>query len=217
MQRIDPKRNRERMVREQLEKRDISDPRVLAAMRSVPRHLFVQDALAASAYEDHPLPIGYGQTISQPYIVALMSQLLDTKLGMRVLEIGTGSGYQAAILHHMGCTVFTVERIKELYQAAQRLFTELNMHGIRRKLSDGTLGWPETGPFDRIIVTAGGPDIPQPLVDQLDDPGLMLIPVGLRRAQELVRVIKQDGKVRSESMNSVRFVDLVGAHGWEEK
>ena len=216
MRTIDLKRNRERMVREQLEARGVSDPRVLTAMREVPRHLFMQDTVVANAYEDHPLPIGYGQTISQPYIVALMSQLLDTRPGTRVLEIGTGSGYQAAILHHMGCTVFTVERIRELYQAAQRLFTELNMLGIRNILSDGTLGWPEAGPFDRIIVTAGGPDIPQPLLDQLADPGLMLIPVGSRRAQKLIRIFKRDGNTRSESVSSVRFVDLVGAHGWEE-
>jgi protein-L-isoaspartate(D-aspartate) O-methyltransferase len=215
MQKIDPRRSRERMVAEQLEARGITSPAVLEAMRTTPRHLFVQEALAAGAYEDHPLPIGHGQTISQPYIVALMTQLLEVRPGSRVLEIGTGSGYQAAILHHLGCTVFTVERVRELYTASQRLFAELNLRGIRQKLSDGTLGWPEAGPYARIIVTAGGPDIPQPLLDQLDDPGLMLIPVGAhRRAQELMRVSKKEGRVITEPLHSVRFVDLVGQYGW---
>jgi protein-L-isoaspartate(D-aspartate) O-methyltransferase len=206
------------MVREQLEARDISDPLVLEAMRTVPRHRFVQEALAASAYDDRPLPIGHGQTISQPYIVALMSQLLEIKPGARVLEIGTGSGYQAAILYSMGCTVFTVERINELHLTAKRLFADLDMPGIRQKLSDGTLGWPETGPFDRIIVTAGGPDIPHPLLDQLLDPGIMIIPVGLnRRAQDLVRLSRRDGRIMRESMECVRFVDLIGVHGWNNE
>ncbi len=150
------------MVREQLQARGISDPAVLQAMSIVPRHLFVQEALRVQAYEDTPLPIGYGQTISQPYIVALMSQLLEVEQGMRVLEIGTGSGYQAAVLASMGCTVFTVERMRELYQNTAVLLQQLGLRGIYMQRRDGTLGMPEAAPFDRIIVTAGGPEIPNP-------------------------------------------------------
>lgn len=213
--RVDLKRNRERMVREQLVPRGITDPQVLEAMRKVPRHLFVQDALRAQSYEDHPLPIGYGQTISQPYIVASMSQMLQTTPGMKVLEIGTGSGYQAAVLAAMGCDVYSVERVRELYtQARERLF-EMKYFKIRLKLDDGTLGWPDEAPFDRIIVTAGGPEVPAPLVEQLNDPGVLIIPVGgARRNQELVIVRKQDGKVHEERKGGVAFVDLVGEHGW---
>ncbi|MBG0776479.1 MAG: protein-L-isoaspartate(D-aspartate) O-methyltransferase [Desulfovibrionaceae bacterium] len=212
---VDPKRNRDRMVREQIEARGVRDPRVLAAMRAVPRHLFVQEALRAQAYQDHPLPIGNGQTISQPYIVALMSELLEAGPGMRVLEIGTGSGYQAAVLAQMGCEVYTVERVKELYLATRKRFTQLKYFRVRPKLDDGTLGWPSEAPFDRVVVTAGGPEVPQPLVDQLGDPGILVIPVGTsKRQQELVRIRKEEGRVVRESKGGVAFVDLVGAHGW---
>ena len=203
------------MVRDQIEARHISDQNVLRAMRAVPRHKFVQDALRLSAYEDRPVPIGYGQTISQPYIVALMSEALETKPGMSVLEIGTGSGYQAAVLHKMGLTVFTVERIPELLTSAQQAFTKLGYSEIQVKLDDGTLGWPEKAPFDRIIVTAGGPEIPKPLVDQLADPGILVLPVGrAKRSQQLVRIRKNNGDITLEKLGSVAFVDLVGAHGW---
>ncbi len=212
---VDMRRNRERMVREHLEARGIKDTRVLAAMRAVPRHYFVQEALRAQAYEDHPLPIGYGQTISQPYIVALMSEQLETRPGMSVLEIGTGSGFQAAVLAEMGLQVYSVERIRELHSATQQLLRDLKYYRIRLKLDDGTMGWPEMGPFDRIIVTAGGPSIPEPLVNQLADPGVMLIPVGKnKRMQQLVRIRKQDGDVTLEKLGGVAFVDLVGTHGW---
>lgn len=212
---VDPKRLRERMVREQLERRGIQDPAVLAAMRIVPRHLFVQEALRAQAYEDTPLPIGYGQTISQPYIVALMSELLEVQPGMRVLEIGTGSGYQAMVLATMGCTVFTVERIRELYMATGALLRHLKPRGIHMKRDDGTLGMPEAAPFDRIIVTAGGPEVPLPLVSQLENHGVLLIPVGgKRRAQRLLRVRKEGEAVTTEDIGDVVFVDLVGNHGW---
>ena len=150
----DFKRQRARMVK-LLEEQGITDEAVLAAMRTVRRHLFVPEALQGRAYEDHALPIGFGQTISQPYIVAFMSQLLEAKPGMKVLEIGTGSGYQAAVLREMGLEVFTIERVRELYEAARELFPE-GSPGIRMKLSDGTLGWRVQAPFDRIIVTAGG-------------------------------------------------------------
>lgn len=212
---VDPKRLRRRMVREQLEARGISNPAVLSAMAAVPRHLFVQEALRAQAYEDTPLPIGHGQTISQPYIVALMTELLDARRGMRVLEIGTGSGYQAAVLATMGCTVFTVERLRELYQSARALLRQLGLRGIHMQRHDGTLGMPDAAPFERIIVTAGGPEIPRPLVEQLDEGGIMLIPVGTRpRTQRLMRLRKEHGNVRSEDLGSVIFVDLVGDHGW---
>lgn len=212
---VDPRRLRERMVQEQLVRRGIQDPAVLEAMRIVPRHLFVQEALRAQAYEDTPLPIGYGQTISQPYIVARMSELLETRPGMRVLEIGTGSGYQAMVLAAMGCTVFTVERIRELYTATSALLRHLKPRGIHTKRDDGTLGMPEAAPFDRIIVTAGGPEVPLPLVEQLEDPGILVIPVGgVRRAQRLLRVCKEGGTVTTEDMGGVVFVDLVGNHGW---
>ncbi len=214
--RISPdfRRQRERMVREQLSGR-ISDEAVLDAMRSVHRHLFVPEALQARAYEDHPLPIGYGQTISQPYIVAVMSQLLEARPGMSVLEIGTGSGYQAAVLAFMGLDVFTVERVRELYFSTKELLLSQGLHGVRTRLADGTLGWEENAPFDRIIVTAGGPDIPVPLLEQLADPGIMVIPVGQgRREQRLVRVVKRDGKTTARALGNVAFVDLVGDHGW---
>lgn len=215
MQRNAQKISRDRMVREQIAARGITDPAVLHAMKTVPRHLFVEEGLLPRAYGDHPLPIGFGQTISQPHIVALMSQLLEAEAGMRVLEIGTGSGYQAAVLDAMGLDVYTVERLRELYFRTSSLFMRLRLLSIRMKLDDGTLGWPDAGPFDRIIVTAGGPEIPEPLIAQLADPGILVIPVGEgRAAQKLVQVRKTDGKVTVETKNSVAFVDLVGKHGW---
>ena len=210
----DPVHQRRRMVRE-LEARGIVDENVLAAMQAVPRHLFVPEALRPSAYADHPLPIGQGQTISQPFVVAWMSQRLEARPGMSVLEVGTGSGYQTAVLAAMGLEVFTVERVRELYFASRELFARLELRAVRMKIADGTLGWEENAPFDRIIVTAGGPDVPMPLVEQLGDPGIMIIPVGANRgAQKLVRVLKNQGKVTAKAAGSVAFVDLVGDHGW---
>jgi len=212
---VDPVRLRERMVREQIEARGIADRRVLDAMRALPRHQFVEEALASKAYSDGPLPIGQGQTISQPYIVALMSEMLQVEPGMKVLEIGTGSGYQAAVLAHMGCDVYTVERIKPLFFAARKRFMDMRLFSIKVKLDDGTLGWPDESPFDRIIVTAGGPEVPEPLVAQLADPGRMLIPVGQgKRLQSLVLVEKIAGEVVRTDKGGVAFVDLVGKHGW---
>ena len=207
--------NRERMVTEQLVARSIGDQAVLQAMRTVKRHLFVPEALYSRAYEDSPIPIGHGQTISQPYIVGLMSELLQTRPGMRVLEIGTGSGYQAAVLAAMGLTVFTVERVRELYVSTRELLERLGLRSIHMKFDDGTLGIPEAAPFERIIVTAGGPSVPPPLVQQLDDPGILLMPVGKqRRTQRLVRVSKNKGQISSEQLLGVSFVDLVGNHAW---
>jgi protein-L-isoaspartate(D-aspartate) O-methyltransferase len=208
-------RDRERMVQKQIEARGITDERVLSAMRQVPRHFFVDEALQAQAYGDHPVPIGLGQTLSQPYIVALMTALLVVRPHMRILEIGTGSGYQAAILASMGAEVFTVERIKQLYMTSRSRLLQMKYFNVRVKLDDGTLGWSEEGPFDRIIVTAGGPEVPKPLLEQLTDPGIMVIPVGkTRRDQWLMRIFKKEGRIHQEDRGSVAFVDLVGSHGW---
>jgi len=206
---------RARMVQEQLVARNITDNRTLAAMAEVPRHLFVDDAMRNRAYGDHPLPIGSGQTISQPYIVALMTQALQLQGHEKVLEIGTGSGYQAAILSRMCARVYTVERINSLLASARRVFDKLRYYNIQSKLDDGTLGWPEQGPFDAIIITAGGPVIPQPLIDQLADPGRLIIPVGDQSEQSLRLLTKHDGLVETEDLASVRFVDLVGEYGWQ--
>ncbi len=196
----------------------IRDPMVLHAMSTVPRHLFMPEAFRGVAYDDHPFPIGHGQTISQPYIVAKMSQYLQASRGMTVLEVGTGSGYQAAVLAAMGLTVFTVERLEALYFATRNLFQELGLRTIRMKIADGTLGWKEHAPYDRILVTAGGPDIPTPLVEQLADPGIMVIPMGVKRgSQRLVRITKKDGRVTAKAVGQVAFVDLVGDYGWQQQ
>ena len=208
-------RNRKRMVSLQLEARNITDKAVLAALGKIPRHLFVEEAMQAEAYEDYPLPIGFGQTISQPYVVALMSQTLLAQPGMKVLEIGTGSGYQAAVLAEMGLEVYSVERIKELHFKTASLLRKLGYYRIALKLDDGTMGWPEEAPYDRIIVTAGGPEIPNPLVEQLADPGILIIPVGgKQRAQTLLALEKKDGKIIEHNLGAVSFVNLVGNYGW---
>lgn len=207
--------SRERMVREQLIARGIKSPAVIAAMSKIKRHLFIEEALWSRAYEDYPLLIGFGQSISQPYIVAWMSELLEATPGMSVLEIGTGSGYQAAVLHEMGLKVYSVERVRELHQRTADRLASLGYSRIRLKLDDGTLGWPEAAPFDRIIVTAGGPSIPQPLLDQLADPGRLVIPIGLdKRCQKMMVVRKEDGKITQENKGGVTFVELIGQHGW---
>jgi len=207
---------RERMVREQLMPRGITDPRGLAAMNTVPRHLFVEDALEAQAYGDHPLPIGEGQTISQPYIVALMTQALNLQGHEKVLEIGTGSGYQAAVLAQLCEQVFTVERLKSLYIGARKLFDQLQYFNIRCRIDDGTLGWQEHSPYDAIMVTAAGPKVPEPLLDQLADPGVMAMPIGMERwSQELVVITKEKGQISERVIEQVRFVSLIGNHGWQ--
>ncbi len=204
------------MVSEQLRSRDITDERVLAVMSEVPRHCFVDDAMRGRAYGDHPLPIGAGQTISQPYIVAYMTQALGLKGDEKVLEIGTGSGYQAAILSRLCSQVYTVERINSLLAGARKIFDKLHYYNIRSKLDDGTIGWPENGPYDAIIVTAGGPVIPEPLIAQLADPGRLIIPVGNQHVQDLQLLEKKDGQLEVTNLASVRFVDLVGEHGWSK-
>ncbi len=203
------------MVQEQLVPRGISDKGVLAAMREVPRHCFVDDALQSRAYGDFPLPIASGQTISQPYIVALMTQALALTGTERVLEIGTGSGYQAAVLSRLCGQVYTVERINLLLAGSRRVFDSLRYFNIVSKLDDGTLGWPEHSPYDAVIVTAGGPDIPAPLIDQLVDGGRLVIPVGDQHLQVLQLVEKHGEEITVRELEKVRFVDLVGEHGWK--
>ncbi len=176
---------RERMIQEQLVARGIADLGVLAAMKEVPRHLFVEDAMQARAYGDHPLPIAGDQTISQPIVVAAMTQSLQLQGTEKVLEIGTGSGYQAAVLSRLCAKVYTVERINTLIAGARKVFDRLHYYNILSRLDDGTMGWQEQAPYDAIIVTAGGPEIPEPLIAQLADPGRMVIPVGERDMQEL--------------------------------
>lgn len=213
--RVDPKRQRERMVNDQLKGRGITDPRVLAVMGELPRHLFVEEAMARQAYLDSPLPIGEGQTISQPYIVALMSELLKVEQGMKVLEIGTGSGYQAAVLAKLGADVHTVERIPKLCASARERLLSMGLFNVHVKQDDGTLGWPSAAPFDRIIVTAGGPEVPPPLVEQLAEGGRLIMPVGgAKRAQSLILIEKTLSGVVQTDLGAVAFVDLVGKHGW---
>jgi len=209
-------RLRDDMVKTQIEARGVSDPAVLAAMRTVPRHLFVSDALRDQAYGDFPLPIGYDQTISQPYIVAEMTEALQLNKDDRVLEIGTGSGYQAAVCAEIAYRVYTIERIHALYLKARRLFDELHYHNIVTRYSDGTAGWKEESPFDAIIVTAGAPEIPKTLVAQLAMGGRMVIPVGDRFSQELVKLVRDEKGIRTASLGGCRFVKLVGEHGWKE-
>jgi len=206
--------NRERMIEEQLVARGITDQRVLEAMRTVPRHLFVEDAIQAHAYGDFPLPIGSGQTISQPYIVALMTLALHLTGSEKVLEIGTGSGYHAAILSRLCQKVYTVERLDALVSRARKVFDRLRYYNIVSRIDDGTVGWPSEAPFDSIIVTAGGPRIPEPLIAQLAEPGRLVMPVGGQDVQELQVVDKRDGGITVTTIDQVRFVDLIGAHGW---
>jgi len=207
---------RERMVETQIKARGLKDERVIKAMLKVPRHLFVDEALRDQAYGDFPLPIGEGQTISQPYIVALMTEALELKGNERVLEIGTGSGYQTAILAELALWVYTIERFPTLLERAKKVLNELGYKNISFKLDDGTLGWKEASPFDAIIVTAASPDIPPPLVEQLAEGGRMVIPVGDEFSQTLIKGVKRRGKLHTKALEPVRFVKLVGAYGFKE-
>jgi len=208
-------RQREEMVAKQIEARGITNPDVLAAMRKVPRHLFVSEALMDQAYGDFPLPIGEQQTISQPYIVAEMTQALDLKRDNRVLEIGTGSGYQAAILAEIVFRVYSIERIYPLFVKARRLFDSLHYHNVVTKYSDGTSGWIDESPFDGIIVTAGAPKIPEVLVNQLSIGGRLVMPVGNQYSQELLKITREETGVQTKRLGGCRFVKLVGEHGWK--
>lgn len=207
---------RERMVRDQLEKKGIRNKRVLDAFRAVPRHLFVNPADEAAAYEDRPLALTGGQTISQPYMVGLMTEALDVAPGHRTLEVGTGSGYQAAILAELGACVHTVERLPELSDEARRRLERAGFANIRYRVGDGTLGWPEEPPFDRIIVTAGAPDVPIGLLTRLAEGGILVVPIGDDRVQDLVRFRRADGRVSRERLCRCSFVKLIGAEGWPE-
>jgi len=209
-------RKREEMVRKQIMGRGLADEQVIKAMTTVPRHRFVSEALMEHAYGDFPLPIGEQQTISQPYIVAEMTRALMLSEDDRVLEIGTGSGYQTAVLAEIVFRVYTIERIRPLYAKARRLFDELKYHNIVTKYSDGTIGWEDESPFDAIIVTAGSPCIPEPLVEQLAVGGRMIIPVGHRFSQDLVRVRKNEQGIHQTGLGKCRFVRLIGEHGWEK-
>jgi protein-L-isoaspartate(D-aspartate) O-methyltransferase len=206
---------RQDMVEYQVRRRDIHHEAVLAAMRKVPRHRFVREQDQTEAYDDHPLGIGHGQTISQPYMVALMTQELQLTKADKVLEIGTGSGYQAAILAELAGQVYTVERIPELSQHAQEVIQSLGYTNVHFKVSDGTLGWPEEAPFDKIIVTAGAPSIPPSLVSQLRANGLIVIPVGNEDHQTLIVGVKAtSGALDETSVCSCVFVKLKGKEGW---
>jgi len=202
-------RQRERMVTRQLEARGLSDPRVLAAMRKVPRHEFVPEHLRRHAYEDHPLPIGKGQTISQPYIVGVMSELARLDASAKVLEIGTGSGYQAAVLGELAAEVFTIEIVEELAASADATLDRLGYTGIHVRQGDGYAGWPEEAPFDAVVVTAAPPRIPQPLIDQLKVGGRLVIPVG-NWDQSLEVHEKTSTGIERKVIFPVRFVPMVG-------
>jgi protein-L-isoaspartate(D-aspartate) O-methyltransferase len=202
------------MVEKQIIARGVSDPLVIQAMIEVPRHLFVSEALVDSAYGDFPLPIGEGQTISQPFIIAEMTQSLTLTGQERVLEIGTGSGYQAAVLSRIVYRVYTIERNNTLYLRTRKLFDRLKYHNIVTRYSDGTTGWKAESPFDAIIVTAGGNRIPEPLVNQLIEGGRLVIPVGGLHSQELLRIEKTSTGIKTVNLGGCRFVKLIGEHGW---
>lgn len=202
------------MVERQLKGRGIQDTRVLAAIMAIPRHLFVPEPLRSEAYDDTPLPVGEGQTISQPYMVAVMSEILELAGNEKVLEIGTGSGYQTAILSKLCAEVHTVERLASLSHQAQKVIAELEIPNVRFHITDGTKGLLEHAPFDGIIVTAGAPNIPEPLVNQLAEGGRLVIPVGDRFSQTLKRVTKTGHGLETESFTGCRFVDLIGQFGW---
>jgi len=208
---------RERMVKDQLRARGIRDEGVLQVMGKIPRHLFIEEALADEAYDDHPVPIGEKQTISQPYIVALMTEALELTGKENTLEIGTGSGYQTAILAELSNRVYTIDRIESLLLNARKILAQLGYDNIVFKVFDGTMGWEDCSPFDAIMVTAGSPSLPRPLLDQLADNGRMIIPVGDRHTQELIKVIRRGKRLEQESLGGCRFVNLIGVHGWRDE
>ena len=201
---------RNKMIEEQLKARNIKSDAVLSAMQNVPRHLFVSENLQSSAYCDSPLPIGSGQTISQPYIVAFMTEQLELVSGMKILEIGTGSGYQAAILSHLGCEVYSIELLEELAAGAKKILTALNFENVKVKHGNGYMGWPEEAPFDAIIVTAAPDDIPEKLTQQLKQGGKLIIPVGSVNSVQVLKLItKNEGRVVEKDLLPVRFVPMV--------
>jgi protein-L-isoaspartate(D-aspartate) O-methyltransferase len=208
---------REKMIEEQIKARGIMDELVLQAVKDVPRHKFVSESLRDQAYNDYPLPIASGQTISQPYMVALMTACLGLKGGEKVLEVGTGSGYQAAILAQIAATVYSIERDQLLARTARQILSDLKYENVIIKVGDGTLGWREFAPFDGIIVTAGSPVVPQPLQDQLQDGGKLIVPVGSSAFQNLMCVEKTGSKVKNKEICGCTFVPLIGDHGWTQE
>lgn len=208
-------RERERMVQEQLAGRGISDDRVLDAMNRVPRHRFVDEGLQHRAYGDHPLPIGEEQTISQPYIVGLMTSLLELTGREKVLEVGTGSGYQTAVLAELSRRVCSIERLPRLADRARRLVESMGYTNVWIRVGNGALGWSDEAPFDRILVAAAGPSVPSPLIDQLGDGGRLVAPVGDAESQTLTLVERRGGEVTTRSLGECRFVPLVGKYAWE--
>jgi protein-L-isoaspartate(D-aspartate) O-methyltransferase len=208
-------RARDKMVQEQLIGRGIQNPRVIEAMRKIPRHLFVDPGLTKRAYDDSALPIGEKQTLSQPYIAARMTEALDLTGGEKVLEIGTGSGYQTAVLAELCFNVFSVETIRALSKRARGLLDRLGYHNIALHVGDGTLGWSDHGPYDGIIVTAAAPDFPDPLITQLSVGGRLIIPVGDEQSQILVRVTRRVSGLEREQLGDCRFVKLWGKYGWQ--
>lgn len=207
---------RKRMVEQQLIPGGVTDSRVIAAMSKIPRHLFVAEAMAGQAYSDHPLHIGQGQTISQPIIVGLMTQALQLKGHERVLDIGTGSGYQAAILCELAKEVYSIERIPTISHKARRVLYDLAYVNFHLRIGDGTLGWPEAAPFDAITVAAGGPSIPKSLLNQLAEGGRCVIPVGGAETQQLLLLIRRGQTIERQVLSECRFVKLIGDQGWKE-
>ncbi len=206
---------RDAMVKKQLMPRGIKDPHVLAVMGRIPREMFVPPGMRPLAYQDRPLPINDEQTISQPYIVAEMTQALALEGSEKVLEIGTGSGYQAAVLAALCGTLFTMERIDTLLLKAREVLEKMGYENIRYKVDDGTRGWSEHAPYDAVMVTAAAPGLPEPLLEQLAEGGRMVVPVGNPVSQELIKITKRGGRHIEESLGGVRFVPLVGDHGWK--
>ena len=213
---IDYAQARQRMVQEQLVSRGINDARVLEVMARVPRHLFLESELRNQAYEDHPLPIGASQTISQPYMVALMAQALELKGTERVFEVGTGSGYLAAVLSELCVEVFSVETVEKLASKARNLLTSLGYRNVSVLMGDGTLGWEEHSPYDAVVISAAAPCIPRPLLEQLKTPGYLVFPMGERELQTLVRIRKDKAGIREEYLGECQFVKLRGQYGWQD-
>jgi len=207
---------RQKMVEEQLISRGIKDIKVLVAMNAVPRHFFVQESFHHKAYGDHPLPIGGSQTISQPYIVGAMTEALQLKGPERVLEIGTGSGYQTAVLAELADKVFTIERIKSIARIAKNKLDQLGYVNILYKIFDGTYGWRDQSPYDAILITAAGPEIPKTLIEQLADGGRIVAPIGDQASQTLTLLTKEGSQIRTQKLMDCSFVPLIGKYGWSE-
>ncbi len=216
MNQVDELTQQERMIQQQIIERGIRDARVIEAFRAIPRERFFPEDMRNAAYGDHAAPIGHGQTISQPYIVALMTQRLDVQPHHKVLEIGTGSGYQTAILSKLAGEVYTIERVKPLLDEAWERLQDLGLRNVHYRFGDGTLGWPEAAPFDRILIAAGAPKLPRDLLlEQLTDGGCAIMPIGPEDSQMLVGAIRRGNELDVADICAVRFVKLVGKRGWE--